>query len=248
MTRYLCNILPQVFAAHADRQPDINAHAYVAVVMAAMRLASSQDLEELFNTLNDKCLKSDSWKTRFAVIPFLQVLLFRHCMLTSMTNNGHVWQTMCEALLRDTSTEVRSRVCILLSQIAPIIDENLRDYFVRKFVKSANKSLKRKKKKDESSDDAEAVQKRQRIVHGAVLGLAGIACGFPYDVPDWLPSVVLQIANHTSDNGVVGETARKVVSEFRRTHMDMWHLFIHKFDSEELDQLKEVDTAPSYYA
>ncbi len=35
--------------------------------------------------------------------------------------------------------------------------------------------------------------------HGGVLGLIGVVLGFPYDIPSWMPNVLVSIAAHSKD-------------------------------------------------
>jgi hypothetical protein len=105
-----------------------------------------------------------------------------------------------------------------------------------------------------------------------VLGLAGLLCGHPYDVPDWAPAVVSQLAGHSCDPSPVppahpaprsplalsgggavrgpgwaqiDATVRKVLSEFKRTHADVWdEVHSLKFSADELSSLQDALIVP----
>jgi len=40
----------------------------------------------------------------------------------------------------------------------------------------------------------------------------------PYGVPEWLPSVLLELSQHTNDPDPIKKTVQELFSEFRRTH------------------------------
>ena len=67
-------------------------------------------------------------------------------------------------------------------------------------------------------------------VHAGVLGAAALVAAFPYDVPDWMPTLVLDtLAPHSESPAPVSHTVRQCASEFRRTHQDTWMEDQHKF-------------------
>jgi len=70
----------------------------------------------------------------------------------------------------------------------------------------------------------------------------------PYSVPDWLPSTLIGLAEHTRDRIPVSTTAKKVFQEFNRTHQDEWHLFEEKFTEDQLDTLRDCGTTLTYFA
>jgi hypothetical protein len=55
-----------------------------------------------------------------------------------------------------------------------------------------------------------------------VLGLSALIAAFPYEIPDWVPDVLVQLSKHISDPGPISSTVRATFSEFRRTHQDTW--------------------------
>jgi len=69
----------------------------------------------------------------------------------------------------------------------------------------------------------------------------------PYEVPDWLPDVIVIVAHAMDDPLPIKKTASDSVKEFWRTHQDEWIFFQEKFTYEQISAIKQ-STAPSYYA
>lgn len=87
-----------------------------------------------------------------------------------------------------------------------------------------------------------------RIRHGAVLLASALVLSCPYRIPDWMSSLLTTLSRFLSDNHSVQVTAKKIFSEFKRTHNDTWQEDRQKFTEEELDAISELLVAPSYYA
>ena len=84
--------------------------------------------------------------------------------------------------------------------------------------------------------------------HGGVLGLCAIVSAAPYDVPPHLPDVVTYLCSYINDPQPVQGSARKCLSEFRRTHHDNWHTHKEKFDESQISILTDILISPNYYA
>lgn len=75
-------------------------------------------------------------------------------------------------------------------------------------------------------------------LHAALLGATALVAAFPYDVPDWMPELILEtIAPHTDDPVPISTTVRHCAADFRRTHQDTWAEDQFKFG----DRIQEVN-------
>lgn len=90
---------------------------------------------------------------------------------------------------------------------------------------------------------AESIRKR----HAAVLGLSACVLSCPYDVPEWLPNVLMTLAKMAHDPPPVRTTVTRTFGEFKRTQADTWELQRLKFREEELAVLTELTTSASYF-
>ena len=80
-----------------------------------------------------------------------------------------------------------------------------------------------------------------------MLLLASAINAYPYEIPDFMPSVIVDLAACASDPSPISTTVNKSLSEFKRTHQDSWHLDVKKFNEEERQALNDLLLSPSYY-
>jgi len=84
--------------------------------------------------------------------------------------------------------------------------------------------------------------------HGGVLGIAALIESRPYDIPEWMPSLLMTLSMYNCDPSPIKETVRNTFAEFWRTHQDGWRTHQTKFTEEQLTILNENVLSPSYYA
>ena len=59
-----------------------------------------------------------------------------------------------------------------------------------------------------------------RSLHGGILGATALVGAYPYEVPPWMPALLLDtIAPHTDDPMPIASTVRRCAAEFRRTYV-----------------------------
>jgi len=84
--------------------------------------------------------------------------------------------------------------------------------------------------------------------HASVLGLSAIISAFPYEVPDWMPSILAFLANRASgDRGMISISVKKTLGDFKKTHQDTWLMDQKLFDEDELEALEGVFSS-NYFA
>mmetsp|Transcript_12243 Transcript_12243/g.17765 ORF Transcript_12243/g.17765 Transcript_12243/m.17765 type:complete len:109 (+) Transcript_12243:1-327(+) len=89
-----------------------------------------------------------------------------------------------------------------------------------------------------------AVQRR----HAGVLGLAALVGAYPYDVPSWMPEILVLLAQHVVDPMPIRQTVRKTFGEFWRTHQDTWPMLKERFSENDLNTLTNLLASPSYFS
>jgi proteasome activator subunit 4 len=77
--------------------------------------------------------------------------------------------------------------------------------------------------------------------------LSSAVTAYPYEIPVWMPAVIMDLAACANDPSPVSTTVNKCLSEFKRTHQDSWHLDVEKFNEEERQALNDLLLSPSYY-
>ena len=78
-----------------------------------------------------------------------------------------------------------------------------------------------------------------KFVSSGILGLCAFVEAFPYDVPPFLPPILMELSTHLNDPQVIHEinlwkltfnvqptplTIKKSLQEFKRTHQDNWQV------------------------
>lgn len=79
-----------------------------------------------------------------------------------------------------------------------------------------------------------------------VMMTACMILAFPYDVPEYIPVLLVNLARHASVASLK-DTVMRTIQEFKRTHQDRWEEFKTKFTREELEDLQGA-SAMSYYS
>jgi hypothetical protein len=105
------------------------------------------------------------------------------------------------------------------------------------------------KESSSSAADSENYRKLMGSRHGGVLALSAMVACHPFDLPEFLPSVLAKLSDHAFDPSPIKGPVRALFAEFKRTHKDQWHTkFKHAFSDEELEKVNGVDFGASYYA
>lgn len=113
--------------------------------------------------------------------------------------------------------------------------------------------------------------------HAGVLGLSACILSSPYDVPTWMPQLLMDLSAHLNDTQpievrlpaahlssslaldfcfelcideslVLQMTVKKTLSNFRRTHHDNWQQHKQQFTDDQLLVLTDLLVSPCYYA
>ncbi|XP_061166090.1 proteasome activator complex subunit 4-like [Saccostrea echinata] len=90
----------------------------------------------------------------------------------------------------------------------------------------------------------EALIKRR----AGVLGLSALVEAYPYNVPEFMPQILMDLSIHVNDPQPIQMTVKKTLSNFRRTHHDNWHDHKQMFTDGQLVILTDILVSPTYYA
>eukprot|EP00055_Hartaetosiga_balthica_P013909 m.73564 g.73564 ORF g.73564 m.73564 type:complete len:2029 (-) comp8423_c1_seq4:183-6269(-) len=127
---------------------------------------------------------------------------------------------------------------------------------IEKFKKDAATKVRRVKRKRVNQEEIrpenmphtaeEKMTLRRR--HAGVLGLSALVLAHPYNEPEWLLPTLLVLVPHCHDIDIIRNTANKTMSEFWRTHKEMWHVSKEQLTQDQQEELRSVLISPSYYA
>ena len=130
---------------------------------------------------------------------------------------------------------------------------------VAKYIRIANKSVKKKKKKtadaemtkEEAEERATKEKQRAKRQQRSVFVLCAVVMGRPYDTPPYIPEALAALSKHSFEQRAsmgVRDEVKRVCSEFKRTHTDNWEAHKKQFTQEQLEALEDVVSTPHYYA
>uniref|UniRef100_A0A672JGF3 Proteasome activator subunit 4b n=1 Tax=Salarias fasciatus TaxID=181472 RepID=A0A672JGF3_SALFA len=184
---------------------------------------------------------SRSWHARFSVLTYLQIMVFYN-LFTLLSVPAEVLRirTLVMQLLLDEQLEVRDMACTTLSgllqcQFFPL------DSSLQTQLQTLSQTCLPKARGELASTD---LVRR----HAGVLGLGACILSSPYDVPDWMPQILMDLSDHLNDPQPIEMTVKKTLSEFRRTHHDNWQEHRQSFTDDQLLVLTDLLVSPCYYA
>lgn len=187
-------------------------------------------------------------RQKLALLSFIQSFYFRHQF--GMTQEHRKGLLECvTSLLHDKEVEIRTAASKALAGILhclPIAERdvavrNLHDTFRALLIK--NPAL---KGRNISADDRQAVSTKR---HAAVLGMGTIVNAFPYQSPPpaWVPGILVTLATKAgSDSEYVGRSVKEILSDFKRTRQDTWHIDSKVFTEDQLADLEGVLWKPYF--
>ncbi|KAF2162796.1 hypothetical protein M409DRAFT_26651 [Zasmidium cellare ATCC 36951] len=202
--------------------------------------------------------ESTSWHQRLRVLINIQVIYFRQLFLMPVKQSEDLFHCVRE-MLHDVQLEVRLGAAATLGgmvRCSPIGFRkkkiaDLKKHFTNLLVN--NPLPKRPKNNGPREGTSTPTQEQNRLVltrHAAVLGLGALVQAFPYTSPppEWLPEVLATLAGRAaSDPGMVGKSVKTVLSDFKKTRQDTWHVDVKVFSTEQLEDLEGV-LWKSYFA
>eukprot|EP00794_Sanderia_malayensis_P017773 gene17773-19549_t len=213
------------------------------------RLPALQLTDELIPIAISTLIKASShrfWNVRKLVQQYLQVMIFHNLFtLKETTFSKDICQLVLNAL-EDEQLEVKLEASKTLSGIVHYgyvkVDKDLQN----RFSDMAKTKLPKKRQFAAANDNTVANGLRKR--HAGILGMSACIQAFPYDVPEWMPQVLLEVGDHLHDAAFIQATVKKTLSEFRRTHHDNWQEHKQKFKDDQLAVLTDLLVSPNYYA
>uniref|UniRef100_H2Z3X1 Proteasome activator complex subunit 4 C-terminal domain-containing protein n=1 Tax=Ciona savignyi TaxID=51511 RepID=H2Z3X1_CIOSA len=231
----ICKMYP------VDRQgvdEELNRSILMSMSCIAQCIVPQQHLHLIASTV-ESISTSRSWHARHSILPYIQVFVYNNLFLLS--SNQECMEAIKKVvlnLLEDERLEVSKMASVTLSGLLQCGAIHMDD---------ALTSLAYKKCRYGSL--VGKIPRNQFFVATAgVLILSACVLSSPYKVPDWMPSLVMKLADHLHDPQPIQGSIKGTLSDFRRTHHDNWHDDKQKFTSDELAILTDLLVSPSYYA
>ena len=223
--------------------------------------------EKLIDSLITIGQTSSYWHQRLRVMINMQIIFFRRLFLLTEVTKKKLFDCVAK-MLEDSQHEVRAGAAATLSgmiRCSPIalrerIIKNLKDRFTDMLVQ--NPLPKKPKVKGSAlsavssargSGSQTPTPEHQRLIitrHAAVLGLGSLVNSSPYSSPppSWMPEVLITLSNKAgNDSGAVGSSVKSIISDFKKTRQDTWHIDVKAFKPEQVEDLSGL-LRSSYFA
>ncbi len=224
--------IPDIFAMlELHDNKELSALARAVLTKISTYPFTSEYAGRLIDTLLQVSRSSvDSWRARLDSLPVLQVIYFQNLFYLDEKLVASIVELLLE-LLSDKHLEVREMAATTLSGIVRCSQRRLIKTLKNKFTKIVTTTL--VPRRGDPGYDQQLL-----TLHSGILGASALLAAFPYEVPDWMPSLIVEtVAQHTDDPVPISTTVRKCAADFKRTHQDTWSEDQHKFG----DLLGEVN-------
>ncbi|KAK4985302.1 Proteasome activator BLM10 [Elasticomyces elasticus] len=201
--------------------------------------------------------KSTSWHQRLRILINIQVIYFRHLFLMPRSQQQALLDCVSD-MLQDVQLEVRLGAAATISGMVRCSPLAFREQTVKTLQKRFTDTLvanplPKKQRGPNAPPPGTPTPEQAKLVltrHSAVLGLGALVQAFPYTSPPpaWLPEVLATLSRKASnDPGMVGKSVKTVLSDFKKTRQDTWHIDVKAFEQEQLEDLEGV-LWKSYFA
>ncbi|KAF9979719.1 hypothetical protein BGZ75_009303 [Mortierella antarctica] len=243
-------LIPELFQMQdiPDDQ-DLQQLATLSLLQLARFVYPAQLMPQMVDMFYRILKESTSWHVRSNVLPVVQIFFYTNLFSMDVEMMVKVMDAVSGMLL-DPQIEVRQLAASTLSGIVRCSQRDATQTLIKHFkdlLRSTPLPARRKRDragpKDSSSSSSllpegysEALVKR----HAGVLGLSSLLEAFPYDIPKWMPEVMVFLSAYFSDPPPVSTTVKKVFGDFKRTHQDTWHEDQKRFSQEELEVLSDI--------
>ncbi|CAO1625770.1 unnamed protein product [Sympodiomycopsis kandeliae] len=173
----------------------------------------------------------DSWRTRLEALSYLQIAYFENIFYLDSTDIKAIVDMLLLAL-KDPRTEVREIASVSLSGIVRSSQRQLISDLTKRFTATVVST--------HVPARGEAGYSEALItLHSGILGCTALVNAFPYEIPAWMPSLLVDtLCQHTDSPAPIDATIKKCAGNFKRTHQDNWTEQSKAFTS---DQLAEVN-------
>lgn len=215
--------------------PEMQSQAY-HVFRLLPNISFRRNEEEAFVAALIKIARTSTyWHQRLRVLINLQVVYFRQLFYMS-TEQAQTMLDCVRDMLHDVQLEVRLGAAATISGMIRCSTIAFREKNIKllqdQFVKMLNKSTLPKSRKAATGNSAPGTPtpEQNKMVltrHAAVLGLGALVTAFPFmsPPPGWMPGVLATLATKASgDPGMVGKSVKTILSDFKKTRQDTWHV------------------------
>ncbi|CAG09459.1 unnamed protein product, partial [Tetraodon nigroviridis] len=281
-----------------DSYDELKRDAKTCLSLMSQELLYTEQIPMVLSVLQE-IARSSSWHARYTVLTYLQIMVFYN-LFTFMSDQKSVSdvRALVIQLLEDEQLEVREMAATTLSGFLQCSFLSMDPPMQAHFEALCKTRLPKKRKRELGSivdtipsaggslNDAvtcsnvgTAHHRLNKLFpladlvrrHAGVLGLSACILSSPYDVPTWMPQLLMDLSAHLNDTQPIEVSAivafiplvlegaattrvclqmtvKKTLSNFRRTHHDNWQQHKQQFTDDQLLVLTDLLVSPCYYA
>lgn len=250
--QFVCETIQTLFRSFDESDQERISHAKMALSLLAQGCFSQKTLEGMISAA-EETVKDRRWKVRASVLIFLQILSFCSLFLASEELLRRIRQIVF-GLLSDSQIEVRQSAAAAFVTMIRDADnasvQELRDTCLEMLRETSWRQRSRRRANKNAAKNKKPVLEGEKLFrrHGAVLGLSSMVTGSPYSVPEWMPAVLVALADCVNDPPPICTGVRELFADFMRTHRDEWQTHKLAFSPDELEVVSELLVSPTYYA
>ncbi|XP_030627610.1 proteasome activator complex subunit 4A [Chanos chanos] len=245
-------LLPLLFkiapVENDDSYDELKQDAKTCLSLMSQGLLYPDQIPQVLSTLQE-IAGSSSWHARYTVLTYLQIMVFYNLFtFRSDPKSVNDVRALVLRLLEDEQLEVREMAATTLSGFLQCnfltMDAPMQAHF-----EALCKTRLPKKRRRELGSVVDTIPSSDLVRrHAGVLGLSACILSSPYDVPTWMPQILMDLSAHLNDTQPIEMTVKKTLSDFRRTHHDNWQEHKQQFTDDQLLVLTDLLVSPCYYA
>ncbi|KAM0792923.1 hypothetical protein ACM66B_002682 [Microbotryomycetes sp. NB124-2] len=245
---FITKLLPEFFRMQEILDNDELRKTAARVVIACACLQYPIELvRPLMSQLVDLLKNSPNWRTRLDVMQPLQMFYFHNIFLLDNLSIVELMEVLCDQL-RDPKIEVREAAAHTLSGIVRSSQRSAILTLSSRFMRVI-RSTKIPKRRNEAGEETPGYHEALVAAHSAVLGVSSLVAAFPYEVPPFIPGILLETAlKHSASPVPLSTTVRAMLSGFKQSHTDSWQEDQKAFTESQLQDLHDLLMGSSYYA
>ena len=245
---FITTLLPEFFRMQEVLDNDELRSMAMRVVIASACLPLPRDMAGgLCRQFIELLRTSPSWRVRLEVLLPLQIFYFHNLFLLADSDVAELMDLLC-GLLRDPKIEVREAAATTLSGIVRCSQRSAIVALSTRFM-GVLRSVRIPTRRDQAGREVTGYQDALVAVHAAILGLTALVRAFPYEVPAFLPGVIVDgLGRHAASPVPISTAVRACLADFKRSHQDSWTEDQKVFSDEQLMSLNDLLMGSSYYA
>jgi len=246
----LFNLLPYFCQfIGTERDQDVSQACLQALCYMSASILPGGAIQPLLDMVK-RIAMSESYKTKMSMLEFLQVAVFTNfpSIVCNPVYKNQVTRLVTN-LLSDPHITVRQKAAKILGGLlhsgflsGSSLTELLGDLRGRVRTKMTRQGKRFRK------EEAEAGSQDKLNYHSGILGLCAFVEAFPYDVPEFVPPILMELSTHLNDPQPIPMTIKKSLQEFKRTHQDNWQEHKTKFTEDQLVVMTDLLVSQNYYA